>query len=208
MRKKIVVTIIVLGVLVAVILVLRTIRERKYPAVQRASDAAKSRGNPQAKFKIVEFTDYQCPACARAAKELGDYLAGPRGQDVFVEYRPYPLTPKHQFAFRAAIYAECAARQGKFWPVHELFFARQKEWTDGLDAEEKFKGMAKEAGLSMEILTSCVNDPSVDKVVLDMKENGMARGVMATPTYFVNGQMVVGIKKLLERLNSGINESR
>jgi len=200
-RKKVVVTLSVLVAMAAGIVGTRFVSDKIYPPIQRMSDAAKTRGNPRARFKIVEYTDFQCPSCANGAKEL-DVIMKSRPDDFFLEYRSYPLSMRHQHAFKAAILAECAARQGKFWPFHDLVFQRQKEWAAKADAEDDFQKIAAEAGLDIPALNACRQDPTVAQVIQHAQEEGDSRDVQATPTYFLNGKIVVGIKRLQEVLNS------
>lgn len=199
MKKKLFMTIVVIAGLAAAILVIRGVKDKLSPPLQRASDAAKANGNPRANIKIVEYTDFQCPACARGAQEVAGYFAQHKN-DVYWEYRPYPLTPGHRHSFRAAVFGECAARQGKFWGFHDLVFARQKEWGAKDDPEEDFMKIAEEAGLAKETLLLCVKDPEVGNRIVEQKEEGARRGVKATPTYFLNGKMVVGFRHLLKEL--------
>ena len=200
MNKKFQATLVVLVVLVGIILGVRKANVWLNPPQQRASDAAKIKGNPQAAIKIVEYTDFQCPACGHAEKDMATLWKNHEGA-LFLEYRPFPLTARHQNAFRAAMYAECAARQNKFWPFHDLLFEQQSLWGEKTDAEGDFKAAAAQTGLNLEELAVCLKDPSTTKAVVKGQDQGDNKGVRATPTFFVNGEMVVGGKKLMEKLN-------
>ena len=91
---------------------------------------AQFQGNPNARVVIAEFSDFQCPFCkqwtdqniARVRQQLGDNVA--------FAFLHFPIAQIHANAGNAALAAQCAAEQGKFWPMHDLLFARQAEWSN------------------------------------------------------------------------------
>lgn len=200
MNKKVVVSIGVVFALVGLVVLLRTIKSAKTVSRPLATAQAKTKGNPQAAIKIVEYTDFQCPACAKATKGLSA-IWQTQGNKLSLEYQAFPL-PRHKNAFRAAVYAQCAARQNKFWVFHDLLFDQQALWAEKTDAEVYFQQMAGQAGLNPAELTVCLQDASVPQEIEKEKAQGVSRGVEATPTFFVNGEMVVGGKNLSEKLDS------
>lgn len=162
---------------------------------------ARSKGSPGAKVQIVEFIDLQCPACAHGAKVLNEFVAA-HPQDVRVQLKFFPLVRAHAHAMRSAIYAECAARQNKFWPFVDSVLERQAQWSSLLNAEASFITYAKEAGLDLPKLDQCVNSTEALKAVSDDQTLGNSLGLQSTPTYFINNKMVVGIKSLKEELDA------
>lgn len=194
-KQQITIIIIVAGVLLVVgINWLRTASTSGLN--QRA--AARTKGRPSAPVHIVEYIDFQCPACAKGAKFLRS-CAQKYPDKFYIEMKSYPLG-MHQHAFLAALYAQCAANQNKFWPFHDLAVDRQEQWKGLLNAAPAFHAMAQEVGLDTRQLEACLQDGQVKENILKEKENAAAIGIQSTPTYFVNKKMVVGFRLLEQEL--------
>jgi protein-disulfide isomerase len=142
-----------------------------------------SLGAPDARVVLVEFSDFQCPAC-KGTDGLVKQLMAEYGDRVRLVYRHLPL-PMHKDAFGAAQAAFCAGEQGQFWQMHELLFAKP----DGL-APDALKGYAARLGLDAGGFARCVeSDASRDAVLRDMEE-ARAAGIQATPTFVLNGKLI------------------
>jgi len=100
------------------------------------------------------------------------------------------------------VYAQCAARQERFWEFHDRLLAEQAAWRSLLEPSLIFRKMARELKLDMKALEDCVNSAQVRNAILLEKAEGESRFVKSTPTYFLNGEMIVGTKSLQERLRS------
>jgi len=138
------------------------------------------KGKADAKLTVVEFSDFQCPYCARAVSGVEE-LVKAYPDDVKVYFLHFPLN-FHQSARPAAIASNCAHRQGKFWPFHDKIFEKQSALGDQLYAD-----IAKEIGLDADGFTKCLGDPAVaSEVERDMKQ-GEAAGVQGTPSFYING---------------------
>ncbi len=168
--------------------------------------AVKTKGDPRASIKIVEYVDLECPSCAKGSKYLDQFMKDHPGK-IYLQIKYFPLT-MHQHGFTSAKYAECTARQEKFWPFVDLVFERQKEWSILHNARPAFDQIAKEINLNMGQLERCLDDKSVDDVVMANAREGKALDVKSTPSYFVNGKMVVGIKYLEAELNRLLEENK
>ena len=167
--------------------------------------ASRSKGNPFAAVKIKEYIDFQCPACAKGAAILGQYVKTYPNK-IYLEMHYFPLEQMHVHAVRSARYAECAARQGKFWPLHDLLIIKQPEWRQLLNADPFFQQLAKETKLDMLKLEACLTGDDVKRVIEADKAEATALGIQSTPTYIINGQMFVGIKMLEDELKSKVGE--
>ena len=162
---------------------------------------ARARGNPQAKVKIVEFIDFQCPACAFGVNYLKT-LIDRHPNDIYLQVRYFPLTNMHHHAMISALYSECAARQGKFWALNELMMPQQSQWAQLISPEPVFQAMAAQVGMDINQLNSCLASDDARKVINDEKSLGQSLGITSTPTYFINNKMVVGSKSLEDELKS------
>jgi len=139
------------------------------------------KGNGQARVAVIEFSDYQCPFCARYSKDTfarieDDYLDTGKVKYVF---RDLPL-PFHKQAFKAAEAAHCAGEQGKFWEMHDLLFQNQSAL-----AVEQLPGYARTLGLSEDGFARCLESgqfaADIDK---DVAAAG-AVGINGTPTFLL-----------------------
>lgn len=145
-------------------------------------------GHPNALVTIVEFTDYQCPACRTAETRLkaarqrfGDTLA--------VVYRHFPIESRHPFAAAAALASECAARQGQFERMHTLLFERRDSvgripWSE----------LGKRAGVSdVRVFERCLTDSSAKAVVLRDRADADRLQIRGTPSFLVDGVRFTGV---------------
>jgi protein-disulfide isomerase len=170
----------------------------------------RQKGPPGAEIVIVEFSDLQCPACRFAVAPVKDLLElyGDKARLIF---KHFPLD-QHALAVPAAIAADCAGRQGKFWEFHDLAYERQPDWNpppvpgkDGPAREERtrvarraFLLFARRLGLDGAAFTACLDDPSVGELIEKDRKEADARWVLSTPTFFINGKRFVGARQLAE----------
>lgn len=155
------------------------------PAILVRADSNKI-ATDSAKVTVVEFGDYECPACALAYPGLKEALAA-YPSDVNFVYRHYPLMqhPNAQIAGQAA---EAAGMQGKYWEMHNTMFEKQEEWSKSGNALESFKGYAAGIGLDVEKFATDINsDAAKNKVSGDLSD-GMSLGVKSTPSFFINNE--------------------
>lgn len=163
------------------------------------SDGRPYRGNPQAPVVMEEFSDYQCPFCARFNAQtlpglLEDQIANGLLLQVFYDF---PLESIHPQAKAAANAARCAGEQSAvaFWEVHDLLFANMQDWSVSNPAPV-FNELAAEAGLNVEAFSACVAEERYFEDVEADLAAGQARGVRSTPSFFLNGQPLVGAQPL------------
>jgi protein-disulfide isomerase len=153
---------------------------------------ANRRGDRTAPVTIVEFSDFQCPFCERAFKQVLpqlklDYID--TGRVSLVYKHSAFLGPESTWA---AVAAECAADQGQFWAYHDLLFNRQAGENQGAFTKDKLLGFAKELELDLTKFEPCLTaEQTLARVQADVAEARQA-GVTGTPTFFVNGQKLVG----------------
>jgi protein-disulfide isomerase len=144
-----------------------------------------SRGPENAAVTIVEFSDFQCPFCQKAATTVQKVLADYAGQ-VRLVYRQFPLE-FHDKAFKAAEAGMCANEQGKFWEMHDQMFGDQKH----LDVEG-LKHAARTIGLDGAKFDDCIDKGQFADAVRKDMAAGQKAGVSGTPAFFINGRMISG----------------
>lgn len=154
------------------------------------SDNDRFLGNKDANVKIIEYSDFQCPACRYyhpILKKINEEFK----EDIAFAYRHFPLS-QHQNAKLAAYAAEAAGKQNKFWEMSDLIFENQDKWSkaSSANAKEYFIGYASVLDLNAEQFKNDIFSESVkDKVESDLK-SGLESFINATPTIFVNGKKI------------------
>ncbi len=149
-----------------------------------------SEGGKDAAVTLVEYSDFQCPACA-AYFPLLQKLHETYGDTLNIVYRNYPLVTIHPNAQLAAQAAEAAGIQGKFFLMHDLLFGNQKTWSAEADPTALFVSYATTIGLDVEKFTADLTSDAVKNSIKDDVESGNASNVRSTPTFFLNGLQIV-----------------
>ena len=157
-------------------------------------------GNPNAAVRIVEFADFQCPAC-KAAHPIIKQVIKENADKVFFVYRHYPL-PSHKNGKIASQAAEAAGVQGKFWEMHNLLYEKQPEWSEVNNPKEVFQDYAQDLGLDTQKFKDDMDNAI--RVVNQDYADGNKLDVAATPTFFINNQKYQGVVTQ-EQLNAFIN---
>ena len=144
--------------------------------------------DPAGRPVLIEYADFQCPACAAYYPLLKQLEKEYGGKYVFV-YRYFPLS-QHQWGRQTAYAAEAADKQEKFSAMHDLLYENQKDWADSTNAGDIFLGYAQKIGLNLEQYKTDIDSASVkDKVESDY-QSGVRSGVNSTPTFFLNGKKI------------------
>ena len=153
--------------------------------------AAAMTSAPNAQVEILEFSDFQCPFCSRVEPTMTE-LKKTYGDKLKVTFLHQPL-PFHQNARPAAIAAEAARKQGKFWEMHEKLFANQQALTAA-----DFEKYAGEIGLNVEQFKKDVADPATAAIVEQHQGIANAVGATGTPAFFINGKNLRGAQPIEE----------
>lgn len=164
------------------------------PATIRSGDAAVALGNPTAPVTLVEFTDYQCPFCARHALQTMPQIISQLIDSGLVYYKlkDFPLDQLHPQARAASAAARCAGEQEAYWKMHDLLFETQQSWSGQANVNALFGSYAASLGLDEAALTSCVDSGRYDGVVQENLEEGLSLGVQGTPAFFIDGYPISG----------------
>ncbi len=158
----------------------------------------RSRGNPAARITVYEFSDFQCPFCRAFWEETlpkiqREYIATGKLRLVFVNY---PISRLHPNANAAHNFAMCAARQNRFWSVHDLLFLHQKQWEDLADPAWYFRVLGDSAALDRPALADCVTRKAEDWLVQAESREAGSAGITGTPAFVINGGLLPGAQPI------------
>jgi protein-disulfide isomerase len=159
-----------------------------------------ARGASEAAVVIVEYSDFQCPACKSAHGPLAAFVDA-NAENVKFIYRHFPLTTIHKHAQAAAYASEAAALQGKFWEMHDKLFEKQSEWSASREPVVHFVNYAKELGLDLDKFSSDYDSEEVRASVDQDAQDAAEANLPGTPSLFVNGgryDLALGLEPLQE----------
>jgi|JI8StandDraft_1071087.scaffolds.fasta_scaffold95001_2 protein-disulfide isomerase len=171
------------------------------PAVAKPAPAISSsdhiRGTTTAPIVLIEYSDFQCPACA-SYEPLLQQLSTKFGDSLALVYRHFPLTTIHKNAIPALIASEAAGQQGKFWEMHDKLFASQKDWEGSLKAAEVFRGYAQELGLDMAAYDGAVGGDTLRQFADKAFKDATDLGLSGTPSFYLNGALIDSPRSYVE----------
>ena len=162
-------------------------------------------GSPNAAVTLEEFADFQCGSCAATHPTMNE-IKSMYGTRIHFIFRDFPLQiPAHDKSYDAAVAAEAAGSQGKFWEMNNMLFSHQQDWTKAPNFREIWKGYAQTIGLNVPKWEADQNGiEAKGRVNADM-ERGKGVGINSTPTLYINGTAVQfqdmnvdGIKKIID----------
>ncbi|MES2216435.1 MAG: thioredoxin domain-containing protein [Patescibacteria group bacterium] len=184
----IVLILIVWGLIVAMNKPATTVGALSTPPEVTAADHVL--GTSTAPITVIEYSDFQCPACGIFYPTVEKFIKEASSTVRFV-YRHYPL-PQHANAPLAAQAAEAAGKQGKFWDMYHLLFENQKDWSElpDISARQIFAGYASKIGLNTAQYTTDLDGAEGKLKIRTDYQDGAAIGVNSTPTFFANGKAV------------------
>jgi len=186
---------IVLGLIVWGLVVAMNKPINNQPRLGTPSDIVATdhvRGPVTAPVTLIEYSDFQCPACKAYYTVVEQLFAS--STNLRVVYRNFPLYPlPHPNSMIAAQAAEAAGNQGKFWEMHDLIFSNQLTWAElsKEKATETFKSYATTLKLDISKYNTDFNSPVVKAKIEANRTEGESLGIGGTPTFFVNGKAIV-----------------
>jgi protein-disulfide isomerase len=156
--------------------------------------AARTKGSASATVTIYEMSDFQCPFCAQWVRQTlpaleREYVATGKVKLVFVNF---PL-PMHPNAEPAAELAMCAARQGRFWQIHDLLFHHQEDWEQLAEPGTYFLALGDSAGTDRDALVQCLRAGATRELVRADAEGSTRSGATGTPSFYVEGGLMRGV---------------
>ena len=169
----------------------------------RSDASAHVRGNPDAPVTLEEFGDFQCPPCGQFAVFVEELL---REYDsrLRVVFRNFPL-PAHEHAREAALAAEAAGFQGKFWEMHDTLYREQSSWSKAPNVRELFESYAGTLGLNMDQFKKDMDSDKARERVDSDHALADSLGIKVTPTLFINKRPMEPQEKNPEGVRAAIN---
>ncbi len=164
----------------------RFLEEPEPTRVAVSAEGAFAQGPKDAPVTIIEFSDFQCPYCSRVVGTLKEVVRLYPKQ-VRLAYRDFPIAALHPKAHKAAEAARCAGDQGKFWEYHDRLFESQAQATPA-----DFKRFAEQLKLDSNRFSACLDSEKHAAAVQADVQEGTRLGITGTPTFFINGRLVVG----------------
>jgi protein-disulfide isomerase len=166
------------------------------PGSHQAPDplASRSKGRRDAAVTVYVMSDFQCPYCRAFALETmpaleQEYVATGKVRLVYIML---PLTSAHRNAVAAAEVAVCAARQDRFWPVHDLLFRHQDDWARLPEPRASLLALADSARLDRAKLARCVTSGATAPEVEADAARARRAGATSTPTFYIEGGLIEG----------------
>ena len=156
--------------------------------------AARSKGAPNAPVTVYEMADFQCPACRMFAVTVlptidSEFVQTGKVRWVFINL---PLTSIHPNAVAAATVGMCAARQGRFWPIHDALYKQQDDWAKLAEPRSTLVKIAQRAGVDRTTLLACLDDASVRREIDLDAQRATRSGAHATPSFYIEGGLLEG----------------
>ncbi len=182
--------VVVLGLIVwgLTVAMNKPVKDNKPSSAGEITAVDHSRGPIDAPVTLIEYSDFQCPACQTYyyfVKRLLDEAS----TTMRFAYRHFPLS-QHANAVPSALASEAAGVQGKFWEMYDPIFTNHTEWTELVNPTDVFVGYATKIGLNVEQFKEDMSSSTLrDKIQADL-DGGIRIGINATPTFFVDGKAI------------------
>lgn len=157
------------------------------------SENDRTKGNKDAKITLIEYSDFQCPACGSyypLLKKLNEEF----GNQMQFAYRHFPLKQIHNNAEPAAYAAEAAGKQDKFWEMHDIIFENQSQWSSLRNTQSIFEKYADSLKLDIQKFKTDMESKEVKEKISADYDSGISAGVNSTPTLFLNGKQITNPK--------------
>lgn len=177
------------------------------PATQNAVNGTNhTQGSGTSGVALVEFGDFQCPACG-SYYPIVKQIKQAYGDEITFQFRHYPLVSIHQNAMAAHRAAEAAGNQGKFWEMHDLLYERQQVWSPSTNVAQIFEDYAAELGLNVDTFNQDVASSSVNDIINADVKAAQAAGATSTPTFVLDGKRLEEPPKDLEGFKQLIDQA-
>lgn len=155
---------------------------------------------------LVEYGDYQCPACG-AYFPLVKQVTEKYKQDIRFQFRNFPLQSIHPNARASARAAEAAAKQNKFWEMHDALYQQQKSWESSNSVNTIFEDYARQLNLDIPKYKADFASSEVNDIITADQKEGTKLGVNSTPTFFLQGKKIEEAPRDIEGFSKLIDQA-
>jgi protein-disulfide isomerase len=153
-------------------------------------------GSATAPVEVIEYADYQCPAC-----QSFDVVEFPYVKERLIQtgrvrwvYRDFPLDVPHKWTRLSAHSAACANDQGKYWEQHSSLYDAQPEWSGSNDAGDMFRDFAQTNGMDVAKYDACMSSLKYAGRIQASSDEGLRLGVNSTPSFIIGGRLYAGVQ--------------
>ncbi len=153
-------------------------------------------GPPGADISVIAFTDFGCSACAQFSVGTFPALAAEFIEPGTVRWEVVPVALGFRHSKKALTAALCADRQGAFWPMHELLYARQNVWQKPRNPRAAFQGLALDVGIDTVAFAACCESGRFDRRIKQLTKRGRQHGIRGTPAFLVGERWIYGAQPL------------
>jgi protein-disulfide isomerase len=192
------------GIVVTLILVGRGTSSNNQVNIPERTVSAQGRtlGPENARVTIEEYSDFQCPYCARAAQDLVPQIEDQYVTDGRAKFIYHPIALLGQESVWASEAAECANEQGKFWDYYAKLFESQHGENQGAFAIDNLKRFAQELGLDTQTFNQCLDSHKYESLIKAETQDALKKGVSSTPTFIIGDQTITGPRSYQDLQNA------
>ena len=183
-----IVGLVILGLIIWGVVAVVSNPKEESSAVLPISSTDIATGSANAKANLIEYADFECPACADSSKFV-EQLKIDFPKDLRVAYRFFPL-PQHNLGMISSQVAYAAYKQGKFWEMYGTLYDNQTKWSSSQNPQPLFDEYAKQLNLDLTKLHVDQNADSTKKFIEDQYNEGLIIGITYTPSFFLNGKLI------------------
>lgn len=172
-------------------------------SVPKITDEDFTIGPKTAKVQLIEYADFQCPACKAYYPFVGQLLKDEQGKILYA-YRFFPLSQAHKNAVNSLQAALAASKQNKFWEMQNTLFTKQDEWADLSDPEQQFTAYAKDLGLNTQEFKTDYESKQAHDFASKQEDSATNLGLTYTPSFILDGKLITNpntyqdFKKLID----------
>ena len=163
-------------------------------------------GKKDSPVSLVEFGDFQCPACL-GYFPIVQQIKAQYGDRISIQFRHFPLSEIHQNAVISSRAAEAAAMQGKFWEMHDKLYENQNAWGTSQTPNTFFESYAQEIGLDVEKFKTDIKSNATNETVQADRAEAQKQGHTSTPTFVLNGKRIENPPRTIEEFGALIEEA-
>jgi protein-disulfide isomerase len=162
-------------------------------------------GSTKSGVVLVEYGDYQCPACGQYYPIVKQVAEKYKDQITF-QFRNFPLVQLHQNAFVGARAAEAASKQGKFWEMHDMLYENQNTWGEASNPNTYFESYAQQLGLDVTKFKQDLASEDTNNLINADIQEAQKLGANATPTFVLDGKKITQNPGSLDAFNKLIDD--